>query len=126
MLLKAIKKDIKMDFTKYIPYDAVPIKPKKPKISPNATTSEDHRKYADELEQYEKNLKKFEESLAIYYQEENNLKEQFWKDAFEKIGIPSNHPKASRMRILAWEYGHSSGYEDIFSHLNDIWIVVKD
>lgn len=61
-----------------------------------------------------------------YHDEEARLMELFWSDAFASLGIPTNHPKAGKMRSLAWEQGHAYGYSEVYSHLGDIWEVVKD
>lgn len=54
------------------------------------------------------------------YQEDQNLKEeQFRQDALEECGL-LNHPKASKIYSFAWEHGHSSGLYEVFYWLTEI------
>ena len=54
------------------------------------------------------------------YQEDQNLKEeQFRQDALEECGL-LNHPKASKLYSFAWEHGHSSGLYEVFYWLQEV------
>ena len=84
----------------------------------------DYAKYKNSLPFFTR--KENPEANAAYYAEENRLTELFWTDAFASLGIPLDHPKAAKMRTLAWEDGHAYGLSEVYSHLIDIWEVVKD
>ena len=59
------------------------------------------------------------------YQEDQNLKEeQFRQDALEECGL-LKHPKASKFYSFAWEHGHSSGMYEVFYWLTEIADLVR-
>ena len=59
------------------------------------------------------------------YQEDQNLKEeQFRQDALEECGL-LNHPKASKFYSFAWEHGHSSGMYEVFYWLTEVADLVR-
>jgi hypothetical protein len=43
----------------------------------------------------------------------------------EKVGL-LGHPKSGKAYSLAWEYGHSSGYDEVYIYLQDLAELVKD
>jgi hypothetical protein len=43
----------------------------------------------------------------------------------EEFGI-SGHPKADLLFNLAWEFGHSHGYNDVYSYYIDMVDLIKD
>lgn len=78
-----------------------------------------------ELKQAEEGLKakwkEIEREGPIRYNEtEQYLESLFWRDAFEELGIPLNHPKADKLKSLAWDHGHSSGYSEVFYWLTEL------
>lgn len=115
-----------MNFDKYrMPEGSYPEKPKKP-IHParGQETAASIKEYAAAFEGYEKEMSVFKEKMMEYHKAEAALTEQFWKDAFEEIGIPEKHLKAGKLRAKAWEHGHSSGYSDVFCWLEELWELV--
>jgi hypothetical protein len=44
---------------------------------------------------------------------------EFKRDALEDLGITDN-PKADLLFDKAWEKGHSSGFREVYDHLNDL------
>lgn len=108
------------DFNYYNQVDVeYPSTPKKPYLKKNATAAE-HRDYADYLETYEREMIIYKEKKRIYEVARKEKDDEFWKDAFEEIGISQSHPKAEKLRSLAYERGHSSGYSDIYNELSDL------
>jgi hypothetical protein len=62
------------------------------------------------------------ENAKLYaeYMEDNTRLEQLFKqDAIEAVGL-TNNPKANSAYKLAWDYGHSSGYSEVFNYLIDL------
>jgi hypothetical protein len=70
----------------------------------------------------EKNIdtKNFQKALDEYRIAEDEVEQIFWKDLFEELGIPEDHPKADIFKSIAWSYGHSSGLGDVYSYACDI------
>jgi hypothetical protein len=54
----------------------------------------------------------------------DNNEQAFYKDACEAVGI-TNHPKAARVYQLAYAYGHSSGYSEVFCYFVEFAELVK-
>lgn len=70
-----------------------------------------------------------EEDLKLRRRAWNSLKsaleDQFERDALEEVGL-TDHPKARKVYALAYDYGHSGGYREVFSHLVDLAALVRD
>lgn len=98
--------------------DGYPKKPRKPILSPLGN-SQDARRYADELEVYEQALEVYKVEQARYREIEAGLLQEFRADALKAIGW-TDRPDASLLFEKAWQDGHSSGYEEVFSHLEDL------
>lgn len=116
-----------MDYEKYkMPEGSYPDRPHKP-IHPKRgeETSASCHAYALAFEAYEKAMPEFRKKMEEYHKADAALTEQFWKDAFEELGIPENHPKAALLRSKAWEHGHASGYSEVFFWLDDLWELAK-
>jgi hypothetical protein len=62
---------------------------------------------------------------AAYKADADRLDEQFKIDALQELGV-SGHPKAQKLYSLAYEHGHTGGYSDIWSYLNDFADLIKD
>jgi hypothetical protein len=116
-----------MDYEKYkMPEGSYPDRPHKP-IHParGKETSASIKEYALAFEKYEKAMPEFRKKQEEYRQADAALTEQFWKDAFEELGIPQDHPKAEKLRSKAWEHGHANGLHEVFFWLDDLWDLVK-
>jgi hypothetical protein len=59
-----------------------------------------------------------------YNSERANLHGEFVKDLFEEFGV-CNNPKSMRCFELAWEYGHSAGYEEVYNYFVDLVELIK-
>ena len=44
---------------------------------------------------------------------------QFEKDALAVLGL-DDHPKAGKLCAIAWDYGHASGYPEIWNYLQEL------
>ena len=103
------------DFETKIPF---PNRPQKALLQRNHTADR-AREYADELDQYEKDVKKYEEDLKAYTEDKRRLHEEFRLAAFRYCNI-SDHEKRERAWSMAWDHGHSSGYNDVLLHLEEL------
>lgn len=61
---------------------------------------------------------------AQYQQEEARIAEQFYEDFKEELDIVGN-PKADKLFSIAWDMGHSSGYENVVSVAWDLVELIK-
>lgn len=68
----------------------------------------------------------YKKARQEYTKEEERLIDEFWKDVFEEIGIPLDHPKAAKLRSKAWQEGHSNGLSEVYYHLEDLWEFLSD
>lgn len=49
----------------------------------------------------------------------------FKNDLEDEFGVSHDHPKAKRLFDLAWEYGHSSGYNEVLNFYSDLVDLIK-
>lgn len=87
-------------------------------------THKEYQTLANTLVQEYSTLEK--EAKTKYWYNERVLQDLFWKDAFEELGIPADHPKADKLKSFAWDKGHSGGYSAVFYYLNSAWDLVKE
>jgi hypothetical protein len=113
-----------MDFDKYKNPLVYPNEPKKPYLSPDAVSAE-VRRHADALDQYDKARAAFESSHRAYNEKAAELEEQFWKDAFEDLGISHDHPKAKELRRIAWDHGHSAGLREVYWWIEELSVFLS-
>jgi len=55
----------------------------------------------------------------IYERELAERMEEFTKDALAEVGL-TDHPKAAKVFVLAWDQGHAGGYHEVFEKLEDL------
>jgi len=48
-----------------------------------------------------------------------DCRDEFQKDCLEDLGL-TNHPKAGRLFEIAWDYGHASGYHEVWSYIKEL------
>lgn len=60
-----------------------------------------------------------------YYNEANKLQDEFQDDLFKEFGVEHN-PKRDKCYSLAYEYGHSSGFSEIYTHFSEFVELIKD
>ena len=60
-----------------------------------------------------------------YHDERNKLHQEFQNDLFEDYGV-SDNPKRFKCFDLAWEHGHSSGFEEVYNYFGDFVELIRD
>lgn len=112
-----------MDYEKYkneVPY---PERPKKPVLTKGASP-EEVREYADKLEAYNKGMVEYQTQWRLAQKGEADAVERFKIDLFKELDI-SNHPKREELFSLAWEYGHSFGFSEVYGHATDFVVLLS-
>lgn len=61
---------------------------------------------------------------AAYRAENTRLEVQFKADLEAEFGVIGN-PKADKCFSLAWDYGHSSGYREVYSYYSELVELIK-
>lgn len=61
----------------------------------------------------------------LYDEEKSRLYEEFQRDLFEDYGVCDN-PKRFKCFELAWESGHSSGYNEVYDVFGDLVELIRD
>ncbi len=100
-----------------------PVRPY-PKPDRNAKAKE-YREYADKLDKFDKDMEEFNRMIAERKRKFHELEDAFKKDALEELGL-SNHPHADRIYAFAWENGHSSGLQEVWSCLQELKNLLED
>lgn len=113
-----------MNFDKYNVTIPFPEKPWKPRVKPNPTIAA-LRKYADDLEQYEKEMVVYREAAQAYYAAQAQMRLQFKADVLQEHGL-TGHPKADKVYDMAWQEGHADGYGNIERWVEDLAELVLD
>jgi hypothetical protein len=114
-----------MDYAKYKnPYE-YPKKPSKPVLpfGKAAESSDAYRRYAHDLDEYNKKLPAYNMFVEAYNKKDRELYEQFKKDAINEVGL-EGHEAAERAFSYAWEEGHAHGYQEVMIHLERIAQVI--
>lgn len=80
--------------------------------------------------------KDLEEEAKKYYQEQRQIYDDslaaalqdFWNDARNDLGYDSflDEDGMNKIESKAWENGHSYGYSEVFSHLEDLVSLMRD
>jgi hypothetical protein len=52
---------------------------------------------------------------AKWVADQKECREAFKRDLLADLGI-ADHPKADRLFELAWDYGHASGYSEVYNY----------
>ena len=63
--------------------------------------------------------KKDKAANEAYTADEHALRQQFKQDMFEEFGV-LDHPKAEKAFEIAWGYGHSSGFHEVFYYFTEL------
>ena len=61
----------------------------------------------------------FDEARNAYGAEESRIYEEFKRDLFHELDIEDN-PKKGLLFQKAWEWGHASGYSEVYSVASDL------
>jgi hypothetical protein len=62
---------------------------------------------------------------AAYDAREKEIMETFTNDLFEDLGITDN-PKRYKLYSIAWEMGHSSGFQEVYNYALQLVDLIKD
>ena len=103
-----------------VKYLARPLKP----VIPSKDKPELYRKYADRLEIWVADNKKFQEHNQCAATKKSQIRDDFMNWSLVHCGIQT-HPKAGTAWAMAWDRGHSMGFEEIFSELEDLAELMK-
>lgn len=95
-----------------------PTRPTKPTISRNPSAIE-ARAWADALEEYERELKSYDEDLSWYRSESSRLHTEFM-DKLKKDYDLSDKP-FDLIWSKAWERGHSAGLHEVYHEFDDLF-----
>jgi len=60
-----------------------------------------------------------------YGEETHKLHEEFVNDLFENFNV-MNNPKKDKAFALAWERGHSNGFEEVYNEFYDLVELIGD
>lgn len=63
-------------------------------------------------------------ALKRYTEETNRIYLLFQRTLFEEFGV-ANNPKKEACFHLAWEYGHGSGFNEVYNHFSDLVELIK-
>jgi hypothetical protein len=85
----------------------------------------DFQVYQVEKEKFTKALAEYEADLKEYQRENNRLEQEFWHDAAVACGV-ADHPKLGKLRCLAYEFGHSYGYGEMWRYFNEMAELLTD
>lgn len=112
-----------MDYSKYKNPIENPAKPTRP-ANPKATASaKEHRAYADELDQWDKLMVKYQSDKDVWQHNEAIRYDAFKKDALEEAQL-TGHEAAQRCWEYAWDKGHYAGFPEVMAQLYQIAEVV--
>jgi hypothetical protein len=62
--------------------------------------------------------------MRKYHEARFALEAEFKRDLFDQHGV-TGHPKAERAFQLAWDYGHSSGFQEVANYFDDLADLLK-
>lgn len=100
-----------------------PRKPKKPYLSRDPS-SEEALEYTNKLKDYEKEYNKWKDILEKYFSARRQLFDEFSSDLEEFHGVKDN-PKRTQLFNIAWDLGHSGGYNEVANYYNDFVELIK-
>ena len=100
-------------------------RPVKPHLKAGAPSPKEIRAHADAVEAYDKAMAEYHKGTERYRkaqaQEEADVREAI----LAEHGL-AGHPKAGQVYSMAWEHGHSSGYEEVESWVRELAELVLD
>lgn len=94
-----------------------PSKPTKPTISRNPSANE-ARAWADALEEYEREMKSYDEDLSWYRSESRRLQNEFMDRLKKDYGLSDK--AFDLVWSKAWERGHSAGLHEVYHEFDDL------
>lgn len=129
--MKTIEEEIKLmdslslpetcEYASNMAHNHYPTRPKKPR-EPDYTVT-DAQRFAFEMETYEKDLTEYENQKKFYAEMQDELdiylKQRVWNEA-GLASINLSQERKEKIWDYAWEQGHSYGYYEVYSYLNDL------
>ena len=93
--------------------------PKPPKPSLPTGSSGEIRKYADEVEKWEKEIELYKISRKAAQEHDNLLNQMLEEYIKEEAGLNKYVPEKYRQKMwqCAWNHGHSCGYYEVYLEL---------
>lgn len=85
---------------------------------PHKPTPEQARDYANLREQYEIDLDHYKRQKWAYNLKRAELENKIAETMLDSVSIPTQY--RNKCWALAWEYGHSSGYQEVHNFLLDL------
>ena len=114
-----------MEFEKYRHSKPYPVVPHRPLLSiNNRPTSAQARKFADDLDAYERELISYKSSITAYRLEDTILFSRFKTDLIDELGI-KYHTKAECLFQMAWDRCHSEGYEAVYNEADTLAALLR-
>jgi hypothetical protein len=95
-----------------------PTKPRKPS-PPHRPIAIEARAWADALEEYEREMKSYDEDLSWYRRESGRLHTEFMDKLKKDYGL-SDKP-FDLIWSKAWERGHSAGLQEVYHEFDDLF-----
>ena len=108
----------KLEANAYRNPEPFPPAPKKPRLLATATPAE-VRVYADQLEQFDHEMKTHRERVAAYHARSVALEAEFRRD-LEVTFLMVGHPKADLLYGKAWQLGHAGGLLEVANAYSDL------
>lgn len=96
----------------------MPDKPVKPRLERNPTAIE-ARAFADALEEYEREMRAYNENLTWYRSEKNCLQIKFQNKLKEDYGL--SNEEFDVIWAEAWDNGHSAGLHEVYSYFDRLY-----
>ena len=95
-----------------------PISPAKPRLGLKHS-SEEALMYAEELKDYEIRILQYKEKKKAFYSVERKLHELLKEECLKECGI-ADHPNADKAWSIAYQRGHSEGFEAVLYELEEL------
>ena len=91
---------------------------------PKKANAQEAMEYATKLKEYEEYQVLYKADRAKWSAIINEREVEFKKDLYEEYGV-SNNPKANDVWSKAWEFGHSSGLQEVYNYFIDLVDLIK-
>ena len=66
----------------------------------------------------------YKKAKDAYHREEQRLYLEFTEDIAREFGVHGN-PKADLLFSIAWEFGHSAGYSEVYGYYGDLVDLIR-
>lgn len=108
----------KLEANAYANKDPLPVRPRKPRLLPTASSAE-VRRHADALDQYDQNLREYREHLVTHNSKTLQLETEFKHDLEVYYNLVG-HVKADLLYQKAWWRGHAHGLSEVAEVYSDL------